>query len=292
MRAQASWTRPWSFVGVVANRTRSLRKRLCQAWVRSITERRAGCVGAGGGGGVSSPLTGVWTVYPRAAAASRVSANSNPLSRHRCWGRRRVGLGRGTTMPSRVASATFMSWRLAALIAARKGAPRRSRRMWRFVPSLPRLVGSGPVSLPPRGGRHRRAVRRLPLPADALLPVVAAELVRPHALPGPGPAPLLAAATAGRAGPELAGDRLPLAAGAQHVEDAVQHGPERDGGATGGARRLLAGQQRPAFGPKPIGDAPDGRCGSRIVVTGHGGVPPSPSCSRACIPRASIGIGT
>ncbi len=75
--------------------------------------------------------------------------------------------------------------RLAALMTAPSGAPRRSVSTWRLVPRLPRLVGSGPVSSPPRGGRHRRAVRRLPVPPDASLRVVAGQLVRPESLPVP-----------------------------------------------------------------------------------------------------------
>src|SRR5688572_19921113 len=145
-------------------------------------------------------------------------------------------------MPSRVASARFMSVRLAALITTLNGAPRQSLRTWRFVPSLPRLVGSGPVSDPPRGGRHRRAVGRLPIPADAVRAVVAPQLVGPEPLPGAILHPLLEPPVAGRAGAKFRRHRLPLAAGAQDVEDAVEHGPERNGGATGGAGRFLLRQ--------------------------------------------------
>src|SRR5215210_7176983 len=118
-------------------------------------------------------------------------------------------------MLSRVASASFMSVRLAALTTAPSGAPRRSPSIWRLVPSLARLVGSGPVSSPPRGGRHRRAVRRLPVPADPVRRVVAAQLVGPEPFPRPVGHPLLEAAVAGRTGADLLGHRLPLTAGAQ-----------------------------------------------------------------------------
>src|SRR5215210_1849671 len=106
-----------------------------------------------------------------------------------------------------------MSVRFAALRTTPRGAPRRSLSTCRLVPNLPRLVGSGPVSSPPRRGRHRRAVGRLPVPADAVLGVVALELVGPQPLPGAIRHPLLEAVVAGGAGAELLGHGFPLAAG-------------------------------------------------------------------------------
>src|SRR5690349_23817403 len=109
-----------------------------------------------------------------------------------------------------------MSVRLAALRTTPTGAPRWSLSTCRLVPSLPRLVGSGPVASPPRGGRHRRAVRRLPVPADVVGRVIAAQLPGPQAGPDALPGPFLKAGVDGRARAKLAGDRFPLAAGPQH----------------------------------------------------------------------------
>src|SRR4051812_8372560 len=54
-------------------------------------------------------------------------------------------------MLSRVASATFLSWRLAPSTARPTGTPRASVSRLRFVPSLPRSVGFRPVRSPPSG---------------------------------------------------------------------------------------------------------------------------------------------
>src|SRR5215218_7950187 len=111
-----------------------------------------------------------------------------------------------------------MSVRFAALRTTAKGAPRRSSSTWRLVPSLPRLVGSGPVAAPPRGGRPGRAVGRLPVPADVVFRIIAPQLRGPQPGPHAPPRPLLEAGMHRRAGAELAGDRLPLAAGPQDVQ--------------------------------------------------------------------------
>src|SRR5205807_9151324 len=168
-----------------------------------------------------------------------VSGKSKPLSRHKCCGCPAVGAGRATTTLSRTASASFMSVRFAALRTTPRGTPRRSSRTCRLVPSLPRLVGSGPVAAPPRGGRDRRTVGRLPVPANAVRRVIAAQLRGPQTGPHALPRPLLEAGVDCRAGAELPGDGLPLAAGPQDVQDAVQHPPKRHHGAPAGAERLF-----------------------------------------------------
>src|SRR3954452_21340624 len=54
-------------------------------------------------------------------------------------------------MLSRVASATFLSWRLAPSTASPTGTPLASVSRLRLVPSLPRSVGFLPVRSPPSG---------------------------------------------------------------------------------------------------------------------------------------------
>ena len=217
-----------------------------QLFVRSMTQRRAGWRAApAGSGGAGSPrrrLRAGCTTWPRARAAWSVAGKSKPLSRHKCWRCRARGAGRATTALSKTASASFMSVRFAALRTTPRGAPRRSSSRCRLVPSLPRLVGSGPVASPPRGGRHGCAVGRLPVPANPVRRVIAPQLFRPQAGPHALPRPRLEAGMHGRAGAELPRDGLPLAAGPQDMQDAVEHSPKRHGGAPAGAGRLLRGQ--------------------------------------------------
>src|SRR5262252_455224 len=54
-------------------------------------------------------------------------------------------------MLSKVASATFLSWRLAPSTASPTGTPLASVRTLRLAPSLPRSVGFLPVRSPPSG---------------------------------------------------------------------------------------------------------------------------------------------
>src|SRR5829696_7527430 len=179
-------------------------------------------------------------------------------------------------MLSSVASASFISVRLAALSTTPNGAPRRSLSTCRLVPSLPRLVGSGPVAVPPRGGRHRRTVGRLRVPADVVRGIIAAQLGGPQPAPHAPPPPLLEASMHRRARAELAGHRLPLAAGPQDVEDAVQHAAERHHRAPAGAGRLLGREQRTAVFPERIGHPPDRRLRGGLIVTCHPGPPLAP----------------
>src|SRR5438067_13869903 len=106
-------------------------------------------------------------------------------------------------MLSSVASARFRSWQLAALTTTLSGTPRRSLTTCRLVPRLPRLVGSGPVASPPRGGRHDGTVGRRPVPAYPLLGIVPLQLIAPQSDPGAILHPGLEAAMAGGPGCEL-----------------------------------------------------------------------------------------
>ena len=70
--------------------------------------------------------------------------------------------------------------------------------------------------------------------------------------------PLLEPSVAGGAGAVLSGQRLPLAAGAQDVENAIQDLAEGHDRPPGGAGRFLGREQGVQFGPQIVGDAPDG----------------------------------
>src|SRR5207248_1767226 len=155
-----------------------------------------------------------------------------------------------------------MAVRFAALSTRPSGAPRRSSSTCRLVPSLPRLVGSGPVAAPPRGGRPRRAVGGLPFPPDPVLQVVPDELLAPPPLPRAVLRPLLEPPMTGRAGAKCPRHGLPLTAGPQHVQEAIQH---------------------PAVRHRPK------RRFRRGIIVAHQHGPPARLPSRA---RAGFGIGS
>src|SRR5205085_3041284 len=104
----------------------------------------------------------------------------------------------------------------------------------------------------------------LPAPADTAPPVV----VTQEQVPQPGehsaPSPLLEAAVERRAGAELAGRVLALAARAQHIEDAVEDRAEGDGGSAGRARPLLPTQEWLELLPQAVGDVPYCRQGGFV----------------------------
>ena len=150
----------------------------------------------------------------RLAIVALVEAQMLPTAR---------SLGRGNGRLSSVSKRSFWSWVLAPLIARPIGMPRRSERIDRLTPSLPRSVGFLPVFFPAQRRLGHRAIDALPIPADAAPPVVALQHLPPrlakHALLGP----LLKVAMHRAAAAVLARQRLPLAARAEHIEDAVHY---------------------------------------------------------------------
>src|SRR5438105_15929243 len=105
----------------------------------------------------------------------------------------------------RVASTSFLSWRLAPSIAKPTGTPLASTSRLRLAPRLPRSVGFLPVFFPPEGGLGHAPVHRQPRPVDPL-PVVVGEQARlPHRLEDALLHPPLEAVVGGRAGAEAGG---------------------------------------------------------------------------------------
>jgi len=94
---------------------------------------------------------------------------------------------------------------------------------------------------------------------------------------------------AGGPGAELVREGLPLTAGAQHVEDPIEHAPERDHGTPRRPQRLLGGQQRATLFPEGVGQPPEGRRGVRIIMASHGRSPPSPEGLRKSYAAFEIG---
>jgi hypothetical protein len=93
----------------------------------------------------------------------------------------------------------------------------------RLAPSLARSVGFFPVFFPPQGCLGHAPVHAQPLPVDALQAVVVQQPQAPHVEEDAVADPELEAVVGGGPGAELGGVQgLPLAAGAQDVEDGVQ----------------------------------------------------------------------
>src|SRR5262249_55430393 len=141
------------------------------------------------------------------------------------------GSGRSTGMLSTVARASLKSLRLAPSMTAPTGTPAASVRMLRLTPLLPRSVGVLPVFFPPERGLAHRPVHAQPGPIDAHEVVVLQKARLPELQEEAGGDPLLEAVVGGRAGADVGGVQgLPLAAGAEHVEDGVQTIPVRSPG--------------------------------------------------------------
>ena len=86
-------------------------------------------------------------------------------------------------------------------------------------------MGFLPVFFPPEPGLAQHRVAALPLPIDAPQLVAVRDEHRPDPLHDPAFAPALEPVMDGALGAELAGELLPLAAGAQPADDAVERRP-------------------------------------------------------------------
>jgi hypothetical protein len=84
-------------------------------------------------------------------------------------------------MLSSVAKSNFTSCVLAPLTVTSIGRPRRSVKIDRFTPSLPRLVGCLPVVVPAQRRLGHRAVDALPIPTDIPPQVVTSQERHPEA---------------------------------------------------------------------------------------------------------------
>src|SRR5579864_1702562 len=118
-------------------------------------------------------------------------------------------------MLCRVASASFMSWRLAPSTASPTGMPSASTRMLRLTPCLARSVGFLPVFFPPEGGLGLAPVHRQEGPIDALVVVVGHQAGMPQRQEDALLHPALETVVGCRARAEASGVQgLPLATGA------------------------------------------------------------------------------
>src|SRR5512136_1428848 len=101
------------------------------------------------------------------------------------------------------------------------GMPRPSVSTERLTPSLPRSVGFFPVFFPAQRRLGLRPVKTLPPPSDAAVHVVTSQHSFPEVAEHAALRPFLEVAVDGAARPVVAGNRFPLTAGSQHVEDTI-----------------------------------------------------------------------
>src|SRR5271168_4997804 len=127
-------------------------------------------------------------------------------------------------------------------MARPSGMPRRSQRIDRLTPSLPRSVGFLPVFFPAQRRLGHGAVDALPIPADAAPPVVAFQHPPPSLAKYPPLCPFLKVSVNRAAAAVLAWQRLPLATRTQDVEHTVHHLPKFGARSPTTGRRLVRGQ--------------------------------------------------
>src|SRR6476469_8139132 len=110
------------------------------------------------------------------------------------------------------------------------GTPRPSTRRWRLLPFFPPIRRVGPDGFLRQRSLHQRAVDALPSPRDALHVVVLGKSGLPQLLKEAGLLPLQEPLVNGTGTAEaLLGQRLPLAARAQHVDHRLKDLPRRLG---------------------------------------------------------------
>src|SRR6266545_277685 len=126
---------------------------------------------------------------------------------------------------SSVSRPSLKSGRFAPATATPRGTPAPSVSRLRFVPRLARSVGLGPVFSPTQRRFRQRAVEGLPLPLDPREFVVSKQAAVPEFPEHSRLGPFLEAAVGTALGAEAGGgQRIPLAAGAQHEENGVHGG--------------------------------------------------------------------
>ena len=106
--------------------------------------------------------------------------------------------------------------------ASARGTPLPSVRRERFVPDLPRSVGLGPVFSPAERRLDQRSIEALPAPVDALQLIVFSECFLPEPKEHAPLRPIVKVPMKCRRRTELAGRRIPLAAGPQNKQDAFE----------------------------------------------------------------------
>ena len=150
-----------------------------------------------------------------------------PASAQRCCGRSESGSGRASTVRSRVGSSNFTSCTLAPLATSDSGTPRASTSKLRLRPFFSPVRGVRSHAFDRQGSFSGGPVDALPLPRDALHPVVFGQPRLPQMEKEPRPLPVLKMPMHRAGAAILFGQGLPLAAGAQNVHHGGEDAPRR-----------------------------------------------------------------
>src|SRR5512135_2517798 len=182
-------------------------------------------------------------------------------------------------MASIVARRICRSRTLAPAITTPSGPPSPSTTSAFLVPFFPRSVGFGPTFFPPEPSLAQRGIRTLPLPIHRTQLVALPDEGRPDPFHDTSGAPALEPIVDGALGAELAGELLPLAAGAHPEDDPVEGGAPIGDPAAGRLLRPELPEDGEDLLPQGIGDLPDGsqrfrsRLGSALSFgLGHRGI--------------------
>jgi len=133
-----------------------------------------------------------------------------------------------TTMPASTASSRLQSCTFAPLTTSDNGTPRPSTSRWRLLPFFSPIRRVGADGFLRQWRLHHRAVNALPSPRDPLHLVVLGQPRSPQRLKEAGFFPFEESLVDGtRAAKALLGERPPLAAGAQHIDDGFEHQSSR-----------------------------------------------------------------
>src|SRR4249920_2622751 len=125
-------------------------------------------------------------------------------------------------------SSRLQSWTLAPVTTSDNGTPRPSTSRWRLLPFFPPIRGVGAHGFLCQWRLHHRAVDALPAPGNALHLVVFGQARLPKSLEESRGLPLKKSLVDGACAAEaLLGQRLPLAARTQHVDDRLEHQSSR-----------------------------------------------------------------
>src|SRR5438876_4578799 len=125
-----------------------------------------------------------------------------------------------------VGPTSFMSLRLAPSTAKPTGMPAASTSRLRLAPCLARSVGFLPVFFPPEGCLGHAPVHTQPGPVDAFQVIIGHQTGLPQGQEDAGFDPFLDAIMGRGAGAKACGvQRLPLATGAQDIEDSFHADP-------------------------------------------------------------------
>ena len=161
-------------------------------------------------------------------------------------------------MASSVSASSLVSCRLAPAIVIPSGPPLASTTRLRFTPFSPGPWGFAPPNPPPAGFAHG-GVGRLPLPVHPAQRVTGLDQRGPEACQQAVLAPLLEVAMHRAVIPKARRELIPLAAGAQTEDNAIQHTPEIGPSMPLAFGRIVFVQNRLDERPNVIGNFPDGR---------------------------------